>query len=457
MTIFDQTYAVFSPKFREEFYNFPNDAMFQRICDCVGVVYVQEDDGDKLLGSWESVKKAHDVLAAYLLLKSLSTPMAFSDKSEKTSLLTSTDFDKSERRTSPSATETHVSFASAPSGFNMNGEVFQKDYMHFEEGDESFDLDPHYKAELGKVKPQYDDEGRVVYNCDICSYFGHKRHNLVVHKIRTHIRPYKCGNCGRGFGLRKDLRRHHNNKRNCSSYGKDYKRHCGERRLKLKDLRFLNLDDTSQQEASSINYANLPENASKDDTDSSTFVGKDTEQNTLNTIESNPNHKRGINIAGAEIFNKYHPSVLDKEQCNSEFEGNKTSHQEEGNLSSSNIDTEKIFVKAEPVEFTASQANENHYNSFSIHSEPWNKATFHKKPSNPELIEGGQFKCAICNFSSLKKQQVEDHTKRVHCKIFECTICGSMFGMKKDLNRHYRRTHRIHFKCRGKESHGYAD
>lgn len=57
-----------------------------------------------------------------------------------------------------------------------------------------------------------------IVHCDECTYQSYSKRNLLFHKARTHIRPYKCKHCGRGFGLMKDLRRHYQKKRDCKQY-----------------------------------------------------------------------------------------------------------------------------------------------------------------------------------------------------------------------------------------------
>ena len=171
MTIFDKIYAVFSPQFGEEFYNFQNDVMFQRICDCVGVVHVQEDNSDKLLGSWESVKKAHDVLTAYILLRSLNTPMnCFEELPSSSAYIASSEgANKMFTLSGSRETRAQIPVSAVPDVENTDSDMVQKDYIQTEEGDE-INLDPHYKALLGQVKPEYDLDGNVTYHCDICSY-----------------------------------------------------------------------------------------------------------------------------------------------------------------------------------------------------------------------------------------------------------------------------------------------
>ncbi|XP_048778450.1 zinc finger protein 271-like [Ostrea edulis] len=475
MTIFDKIYAVFSSQFREEFYNFQNDAMFQRICDCVGVVHVQEGNSDKLLGSWESVRKAHDVLTAYIFLRSLNTPMncfgevARSRTESFADLPNGTNLNLTSSKVLETRAQMHV--GTIPVVVNMDSDTVQRDYIQTEDSDET-DLDPHYKAEIGKLKPEYDVDGCVMYNCDMCSYVGHKQHNLVVHKIRTHIRPYKCGRCSRGFGLRKDLRRHHNNKRSCTRYGKDYKQQlCREWRTRL-DMHLLNIEETNKQEVTSNEGFTQSEDTRIDDNCSSTSQQKDTDQTNPSydqIIKSEMDTEKSMELketpslgkAGASIENVYSrtsdlsTSEVDQKQFYSnpttELEIKPISYKQMEDPSTNMVDAEKIFMKNKPAAFTATQLYEKQYNSGIIKSEHETESTSYIPLSNPDNREKVQIKCHTCNFISSKKQQVEDHIKRVHCKQYECTFCGSMFGMTKDLNRHYRRTHGVHLRYQDRE------
>lgn len=448
MTIFDQTYAVFSPQFMEEFHDFRKDAMFQKICDCVGVVHVHDGASDKLLGSWESVKKAHDMLTAFLFFRSLNTPMPGTNGC--TGVLREASFiegtSEKEQIFSPmneSSSGTHIerNLKETPS-LAMDADF--DGHGHVEYDDESFDLDFHYKAELCKVKPQLDLDGRTVYICDMCSYVGHKRHNLVVHKIRSHIRPYKCRKCSRGFGLRKDLRRHHKNKRNCITYGREYKQHC-EGRSRLSNFHLLKIEETSQSDTvplkdcvskDSIGIANGKENNTNQQ-NQSTLMESDQPSN--NAQEENE-------MLVSSIKQSESPASQDQSESNVHSEQEQTSHEKGKDARLRTAGGEMATATSKIPASTAVQVTDKPLNFAKIKFEPVESSSglFEQVKTK----DGVQFQCLACKFVSSKKQQVEDHTKRVHCKQFKCSVCGSMFGMKKDLNRHYRRSHNMHLNCR---------
>ena len=454
MTIFDQTYAVFSQEFLEEFHNFRKDAMFQKICDCVGVVHIQEGDKDKLIGSWESVKKAHDVLTAYLFVKSINTPMPNSNGNPGATFMK--DYGEKTERShalllTPSPSN-HVEKETSSLAIGIG--AFHKDLLQTqkEDDDEIFDLDIHYKAELERIKPQYDADGRTFYMCDVCSYAGHKRHNLIVHKIRTHIRPYKCRKCSRGFGLRKDLRRHHNNKRNCMVYGRDYKQ-IGESRSHL-DFQLLNLEETSQQEV-------ISSNTSENSISSSTIQENNAEPTQSAAMETDQplNNKEGLTEESLNLKKEVDEMPEKRVFSKSLLSASVSSEKERDsglkpNPESPSFDKIKITIGDEQNVGNSNSASsttlkyiENPESLFEVKLEPVESTAnlFEQVTGKDNTF---QYNCLICNFVSSKKQQVEDHTKRVHCKQFECSFCGSMFGMRKDLNRHYRRTHKVHMNCR---------
>lgn len=447
MTIFDQTYAVFSSQFMEEFHDFRKNAMFQKICDCVGVVHVHDGGSDKLLGSWESVKKAHDMLTAFLFFRSLNTPMPGTNGSaggpsdvpfiEGTSEAKEQIF--SPMNESSSSTNIERNLRETPS-LAMDADIDVHGII--EDDDESFDLDFHYKSELCKVKPQLDLDGRTVYVCDICSYVGHKRHNLVVHKIRSHIRPYKCRKCSRGFGLRKDLRRHHKNKRNCMTYGREYKQHC-EGRSRLSDFHLLKIEETSQPDT-----VHLKDSVSKDSIGIANGKENNTNQQNQSTLmEADQSSNVQENEMLVSRIKQSEPSASqDQSESNVHSEQEQTSHEKSKDASLRSARDDMATATSKIPSSTAAQVTDKQLHFAKIKFEPVESSSglFEQVKTK----DGVQFQCLACKFVSSKKQQVEDHTKRVHCKQFKCSMCGSMFGMRKDLNRHYRRSHNMHLNCR---------
>lgn len=448
MTIFDQTYAVFSSQFMEEFHDFRKDAMFQKICDCVGVVHVHDGASDKLLGSWESVKKAHDMLTAFLFFRSLNTPMPGTNGStggprEVPFIDGTSEKDQIFSPMNESSSCTHIERnLKETSSLAMDADF--DGHGHVEDDDESFDLDFHYKAELCKVKPQLDLDGHTVYVCDMCSYVGHKRHNLVVHKIRSHIRPYKCRKCSRGFGLRKDLRRHHKNKRNCMTYGREYKQHC-EGRSRLSDFHLLKIEETSQPDT-----VPLKDSVSKDTVCIANGKENNTNQQNQSTLmeadQPSNNVQEENEMLVSRIKQSESPGSQDQPESNVHLEQEQTFHEKGKDASLRTAGSEMATATSKIPASTAAQVINKPLHFAKIKFEPVESSSglFEQVKTK----DGVQFQCLACKFVSSKKQQVEDHTKRVHCKQFKCSVCGSMFGMRKDLNRHYRRSHNMHLNCR---------
>ncbi|OWF35577.1 hypothetical protein KP79_PYT12948 [Mizuhopecten yessoensis] len=72
--------------------------------------------------------------------------------------------------------------------------------------------------EINKDSVQLQGENSETLACSECSYTTQCGRNLLHHRVRVHLRPWKCRSCDKGFGLQKDLQRHYKSLRSCRVY-----------------------------------------------------------------------------------------------------------------------------------------------------------------------------------------------------------------------------------------------
>lgn len=68
------------------------------------------------------------------------------------------------------------------------------------------------------------------YSCTECLYVTRSSRNFEHHRVRIHLRPWKCGRCNKGFGLQKDLQRHYKSLRSCNVYKRPVREPLGQQK-----------------------------------------------------------------------------------------------------------------------------------------------------------------------------------------------------------------------------------
>lgn len=69
------------------------------------------------------------------------------------------------------------------------------------------------------------------------------------------------------------------------------------------------------------------------------------------------------------------------------------------------------------------------------------KSKKNKVDDKNEAADGNTFKCDKCEYIGKKKENLKEHTKRMHRNRFLCDVCLKPFGLHKDLLRHTRHVH----------------
>ena len=495
-TIFNQITAEISLEFQQNFRNFIDveneSSLFQRICDTTGVILVQNGASKKLLGPWNSIKYAHDLLNGFVLFKSFKDRMECAeneklnigqgkiDRVQKSNVLPTHEMQAlnigiDEKRTEPMA---NVLDRSETSGTvnNSGAEKMRQDGDIFAT-EETVDW---FNDTCNRRRHR-------MFGCDECSYVGVHRRHLVDHKYRMHQRPYRCSTCLRGFGLWKDLKRHQKGKFDCArfSHRRERGRGRGRGRRCLWHTHLLeNSGDERKIDAENdsnpaVNLFNLEENAIPK-TGSSEVVQVDPSQackmvqDFTSEIKLSNSHLRAPSSSSVNL----NPTrdQRDNSRCHREIHAQEETSPKETFTDTGEIQMiikEEVISDSELNDTIADLQNQSNSQVQEIAGASAQGAT----PTLQENIEGSvhmwqgysapkenlsdeynvinllnygaqkgmrnKFQCKHCSFCVFRKQQIEDHIRRVHIRQFRCDICGATFGLLKDLNRHYRKTHKI--------------
>lgn len=327
-------------------------------------------------------------------------------------------------------------------------------------------------TKLDKTTNQFQGEPLT---CSECNYVAQCSRSLHHHKVRVHLKPWKCRSCNKGFGLQKELQHHYKSLRSCRVYKKP------QRELKNQSLPFYTIVNQasivtggqSVSELSTDNQENRTTEKSAEMNSGGDQISRvikvepfDYEISDEPTMESCSSDSQVYKIS----TNSSETATIKQEQC----EVTKTSERGPSRKSPDNS-----IIQSSGLLDAAKTAGSN---SRTITIQPHQVCSSDIQCASPPLLvphtdsapadrwqgDGASvppsvmtsvnvipmFLCSSCDYKADTKKKVDDHVHRVHFKRFQCLKCPALFGLQKDLTRHYRKKHKmiIESQRRGRKS-----
>ncbi|WAQ98665.1 ZN878-like protein [Mya arenaria] len=262
------------------------------------------------------------------------------------------------------------------------------------------------------------------HQCSKCDYTGKNERQLFNHINRVHQRKYKCNECGKKFGYKGDLKRHHSEVH--SSKERYFCKICN-KYLKTKTY----IDDHMQLHKDNYVYhCKICEKSFS----------------TKGTFSKHMKLKHPKSTFDEDMLNDVLPETNDEniKQTEGDMEI------ENGKSDDKNSEVKDEHLN-ESVKFRDSfqmlLSDDENESSKTVHDGKFFKVSLKKgknrgRPRIKSQVDGRtEFPCHLCEYIGKRECHLEYHIKRNHSQKLVCDVCNKQFGYNWDLKRHREQVH----------------